>query len=136
MTWVDFVVQQWPLFSVLAVMVVAFLVLESRKGGRSISFHEVTRLVNSDSAVVVDVRDSAEFNKGHIVDAINIPYAKLKDRVSELEKHKAKQIIVVDKMGQHAGAAGKTLRDLEFNTVRLQGGITEWSGQNLPLVKA
>ena len=136
MTWVDFVVQQWPLFSVLAVMVVAFLVLESRKGGRSISFHEVTRLVNSDSAVVVDVRDSAEFNKGHIVDAINIPYAKLKDRVSELEKYKAKQIIVVDKMGQHAGAAGKILRDLEFTTVRLQGGITEWSGQNLPLVKA
>jgi len=85
--------------------------------------------------VVVDVRESAEFGKGHIVDALNLPYAKLKDRATELENHKAKQIIVVDKMGQHAGASGKILRDLGFDVVRLQGGITEWSGQNLPLVK-
>ncbi len=134
-TWVDFVIQQWPLITVLAVLVAAFLVLESRKGGRTISFHEATRLLNSESAVVVDVRESAEFGKGHIVDALNLPYAKLKDRATELENHKAKQIIVVDKMGQHAGASGKILRDLGFDVVRLQGGITEWSGQNLPLVK-
>lgn len=136
MTWMNFVAEQWMLFSVLAVLVAAFLVLEGRKGGPKVSFHEATRLLNSDAAVVLDVRESAEFKNGHIVDAINIPYAALVKRVTELEKYKSKQIIVVDKMGQHAGAAGKSLRDGGFNVVRLQGGMSEWAQQNLPLVKA
>lgn len=136
MTWLDFVVEQWLLIGILAVLVVAFLVLESRRGGSSVSHHQATRLLNSGEAVILDVRDPAEFKAGHIVDAVNIPYASLQKRVDELNKHKSKQIIVVDKLGQHAGAAGKILREQGFTVVRLQGGITEWTHQNLPLVKA
>lgn len=124
------------MFSMLAVLVAAFLVLESRKGGAVVSHHQATRLINRGEAVILDVRDAAEFKAGHIVDALNIPYAGLKDKVDLLGKHKSKQIIVVDKMGQHAGAAGKILRDQGFNVVRMQGGISEWTQQNLPLIKA
>jgi len=134
-SWTVFVVEQWPLISVLAVLVAAFIWTESQKGGKALSHHEVTRLLNSSSAVLVDVREKKEFGNGHIVNSINIPYAKLNDRASELEKHKDKTLIVVDKLGQHAGAAGKILRDMGFSVSRLQGGITEWIGQNLPVVK-
>lgn len=136
MTWLDFVVEQWLLVSILVALVVGFLMLESRKGGASVSHHQATRLVNSGEAVLVDVRDPGEYKAGHIVDAVNIPYANLASRVDELSKYKSRQIIVVDKLGQHAGAAGKILREHGFNVVRLQGGITEWTHQNLPLVKA
>ncbi len=136
MTWLDFVAREWPLFSVLAVLVAAFLVLESRKGGQKVSFHQATQLLNRDEAVILDVRESAEFKKGHIVDAVNIPFAALSKRFTELENLKSKQIIVVDKMGQHAGSAGKLLKEKGFTVVRLQGGIAEWTQQNLPLVKA
>ncbi len=136
MSWMDFVSQQWPLFGVLAVLVAAFLTVESRKGGPKVSFHQATRLLNSDEAIVLDVRDASEYKAGHIVEAVNIPHAVLDKRSSELEKHKTKQIIIVDKMGQHAGAAGKILREKGYNVVRLQGGISEWTQQNLPLVKA
>ena len=136
MTWLDFVAQQWILFSILAVLVAAFLVFEQRKGGPKVSFHQATRLLNQDTAIVLDVRDGSDFKAGHIVDAVNIPFANLAKSLDQLEKHKSKQIIVVDKMGQHAGSAGKILRDNGFNVVRLQGGISEWSQQNLPLVKA
>ncbi len=136
MTAMDFVVEQWPLFSVLAVLVAAFLVLESRKGGSVVSHHQATRLLNQGEAVVVDVRDSAEYKAGHIIDAINIPFSSLAKKHDQLDKHKTKQIIVVDKMGQHASSAGKLLRDKGFNVVRLQGGISEWTQQNLPLIKA
>ena len=67
--------EQWVLVSILAVLVVAFLVLESRKGGSTISHHQATRLLNSGDAVLVDLRDSKEFKAGHIVDAINIPFS-------------------------------------------------------------
>lgn len=136
MTFLDFLLEQWILFSLLAALVVAFFILESKKGGTVVSHHESTRLVNAGEAVILDVRDASEFRGGHISGAINIPYTKLKDKYTQLEKHKSKKIIVVDKMGQHAGAAGKILRDNGYHTLRLQGGISEWSHQNLPLVKA
>src|SRR5690606_21113732 len=102
---------------------------------KSLSFHEVTRMLNNGEAVLLDVREKKEFDSGHIVDSINIAYTKLKDRTDELDKHKERTIVVVDKLGQHAGAAGKILKDKGFNVARLQGGISEWNGQNLPLVK-
>lgn len=136
MSWLDFVTEEWLLCSLLAAVTVAFLILESRKGGASVSHHQATRLLNDGKAILVDLRDTKEYKAGHIVDALNIPYASLASRLDDLEKHKSKQIIVVDKMGQHAGAAGKILRDKGFAVVRLQGGMMEWTQQNLPVVKA
>lgn len=135
MGFTDFLAEQWILVSILVVLVAVFLWLETHKGGQALSFHEVTRMINSDQAVVLDVREKKEFESGHIVDSLNIAYPKLKDRLNELEKHKARTIVVVDKLGQHAGAAGKILKDHGFTVARLQGGISEWAGQNLPLVR-
>ncbi|WP_075184991.1 rhodanese-like domain-containing protein [Teredinibacter haidensis] len=130
-----FIGDQWILVSIVSVLAAALIVVEGRKGGKALSHHEITRLVNSGDAVIVDVRESKEFNAGHIVDAINIPHVKLADRASELEKHRAKTLIVVDKMGQHAGASGKALKDKGFIVTRMQGGMSEWQNQNLPVVK-
>ena len=135
MTWMDFIAEQWLLVSLLLVLVVAFVVVESKKGGKSITYNDVARLMNNDEAVVLDVRDAADFKAGAIIDATNIPYASLSGRVAELEKHKQKTIIIADKMGQHAGAAGKILQDAGFSTLKLQGGMAEWLAQNLPVVK-
>ena len=135
MSWTVFIVEQWILFSILAVLVVAFIWTESQKGGKALSHHQVTRLLNGDEAVLLDVRDKKDFDNGHIVDSINIPYAKLGERSSELEKYREKTVVVVDKLGQHAGAAGKILKDKGFTVTRLQGGISDWISQNLPVVK-
>ncbi len=136
MSWLDFVAEQWLLVSILVALVAAFLIVEARKGGATITHHQATRLLNSGAAVLVDLRDAKEFKAGHIIDAINIPYANLASKLDALEKHKSKQVIVVDKMGQHAGSAGKILRDKGFQVVRMQGGMMEWTQQNLPVVKA
>lgn len=132
---VTFVSEQWILVSVLVVLIYAYAWTEKQKGGTTISHHQLTRLVNSDSAVVVDVRDAAEYKAGHIVDALNIPHASLSSRSRELDTHKGKTIVLVDKMGQHAGAAGRQLKALDFDIVRLEGGMTDWQSNNLPVVK-
>ena len=63
-------------------------------------------------------------------------YIDLDKRISELEKYKTKDIIVICNMGQTAGTACKKLMAAGFEkVVRLKGGITEWKAQNLPLVK-
>ncbi len=121
---------------VLSSLFVALLILtETRKGGKSLSNRELTALVNSGEGVVLDVRAKKEFDAGHIVDALNIPYEKLVSRTGELEKHKAKTIIVVDAMGQHAGTACRELQKAGFTAAKLSGGISSWRGDNLPVVK-
>jgi rhodanese-related sulfurtransferase len=77
-----------------------------------------------------------EFDAGHVVDSINIPSTKLKQRITELKKYKQKPIIVVCKLGQHSGEAAKVIQEAGHEDVfKLSGGITEWRAQSLPLVQ-
>lgn len=118
------------------VLLVLFLWTESRKGGQGISSSQATQLLNKEGAVVVDLRSKPEYKEGHIIDAINLPYSSLGSKISELEKFRAKPIILVCKIGQHSKAAYKELVKAGFEDVRrLNGGMAEWQGANLPLVK-
>jgi len=130
-----FVSEQWILVSILIVLLYAYIWTEKTKGGPTVSIHSATRVINNGEAVVVDLREAKEFKAGHIVDAMNIPHNKLKDQLTQLASHKEKTLILVDKMGQHAGTAGRMLRTEGFTVNRLEGGMTEWQNQNLPLVK-
>lgn len=130
-----FLGQQWLLVGILLVLVFLFIQLEMKRGGQIVSIHQLTTLVNRENAIVLDIREHAEFREGHIVDALHIPFVKLKERQSELDKYKDRPIVIVDKMGQHTGAAGKQLLDAGFKASRLDGGMTEWRGNNLPVVK-
>lgn len=124
------------LVGAFAALLGLFVVNEMRRGGRSVSAQQLVNMVNNQDAVVVDVRDSTEFEAGHIVDAINIPHTAIESRMSELNKFKDKPVVLTCKMGQHSGAAGTILRKAGFEQVaRLTGGILEWRNQNLPVVK-
>lgn len=130
-----FMSEQWLLVSLLVALLYAFAFTERHKAGTPASINEVTRLINVDGARVLDVRDKSEFNAGHIVDAVHIPHAEVANRIAELAALKEKPLIVADKMGQHAGAVGRLLKQQGFQVRRLQGGMSEWTNQNLPLVK-
>ena len=131
-----FISEQWVLVSVLLVLIYLFAINERIKSGRPISVHAVTRMLNADEAVLLDVRDSKEFKAGHIAGALNIPQTKLQDKISELEHYREKIIIVADKLGQQAGAVGRKLQQQGFKVFRLTGGMMEWQNQNLPVVKS
>ncbi len=130
-----FISEQFVLVSVLLVLIYLFILNEKRRGGKTLSCNQLTQLLNKDEAVLVDIRDAADYNTGHIVNAVHMPFNKVNDRWEELLPHKDKQVVLVDKMGQHTGAAGNILRSKEFQVCRLGGGMMEWQGQNLPVVK-
>lgn len=133
----NFVTGHPYLVGAFVVLFALFVRNEMSRGGSSITAARLVHLVNHEGGIVLDVRDKAEFEQGHIVDAINIPHANLDTRLDELKKYQDKPIIVACKMGQHSGAAGTVLRKAGFENVsRLRGGITEWRGQSLPVVKA
>ena len=124
------------LVGLVVVLLMLFIRNELVRGGPAITTQEVVSLVNQEEAVILDVRPKEDFGEGHIVGAINIPYDKLDDRYSELNRFKEKALVVVCKMGQHSGAAGTLLKKQGFERVsRLKGGILEWRGQNLPVTR-
>ncbi len=133
----NFVTGHPYLVGAFVVLFALFVRNEMIRGGSTITAARLVHLVNHEGGIVLDVRDKAEFEQGHIVDAINIPHANLDTRLDELRKYQDKPIIIACKMGQHSGAAGTVLRKAGFENVsRLRGGITEWRGQSLPVVKA
>lgn len=130
-----FISEQYWLVAAFLLLLYVFMWNEKRRGGKTLSAHELTRLMNRDEGVVVDIRESADYNSGHIVNAVNIPFNKVDSRWEELLPHKDKMIVLADKMGQHAGSVGSNLRKKGFQVGRLQGGMMEWQNQNLPVVK-
>lgn len=119
-------------FVILLGMLIAY---ELSKGGRSLSTGELTSLVNKDQAVVIDIRSTKDYAAGHIVGALNFPQDKVLTRTAELEKHKAKTLIIVDAVGQHSGSVARELLKSGFNAAKLSGGVSTWRADNLPLVK-
>lgn len=133
---IEFLINHWILTGLWLALFGTLIAYLSAKSARSVSPQQATMLVNRQNGVIVDVRERKDFEKGHIVDAINIPLAKLAERSVELEKHKASPVIVVCGMGQHSGAAVKTLEAGGFtNASKMSGGMAEWLAQSLPIVK-
>lgn len=130
-----FIGQEWLLITALFALIALLIITTRKDSGLPIASAEVVRLMNSEEAVLVDVRSSADFNSGHIHGSINIPHSQFASRVSELEKKRDKLLVVADQMGQHAGAAGKILTKQGFQVRRLNGGISGWRQDSLPLVK-
>ncbi len=131
----EFLSQQWMLAAALLVVIALLIMHEARKSGPSLSPQQAINVVNAEDGVFVDLRELAEFRKGHIVSAINIPAAKLPERMVELEKYKDMPIVLVCKMGQQSGAAGKQLKDANFGKVyKMTGGMMEWGNLQLPTV--
>jgi len=132
----EFFVQQWVLFAALLAVVVMLVMHETRKSGPSLTPQQAINLVNAEDGIFVDLRDAAEYKAGHIVDAMHIPATKLGARMDELNKFKQRPVILVCKMGQSAGAAGKQLKTAGFEKVyKMGGGMMEWGSLQLPTVK-
>lgn len=112
--------------------------LGKKAGGvPNVNATEAVALINRNHALVVDVRDAAEFASGHIVDAKHIPLEQLADRLKELAKYKDKPLLVNCQRGARSAKACDILRKAEFKQVHnLQGGLNAWVEAKLPVVKA
>lgn len=136
-----FASEQWLLITALAAAVWVLAWFENRLAGSSLTPHALTLLVNGGDAVIVDLRDKADFDKGHIVGATNVPFSQWQSQQSagantELDKHHQKVLVLVCKMGQQSSHVAKKLKQDEFKGVyRLSGGLAEWQSAQMPLVK-
>jgi rhodanese-related sulfurtransferase len=88
-------------------------------------------LLAARSAVVVDVREHAEWKTGHIQGAIHIPLAHLSGRLAQLPS--GKTIVTVCRSGHRSAAAARTLTRAGHDVLNLRGGMNAWARAGLPL---
>jgi rhodanese-related sulfurtransferase len=115
----------WPLFGRLA-------------GGSApqVGAFEAVQLINRRDAIVIDVREKADFAAGHVPNSRHIPFAALAGRLGELEKFKARPLIVNCGPGTAAAKACATLTQAGFKEVfALRGGMGGWTEASLPVEK-
>ncbi len=105
-------------------------------GGPWVSTLQATHLINREDALVLDVREPAEYAKGHILGAKNAPLADLERRLPELAKFKARPVIVLCESGNRATNAIGILRRNGFDRAfNLAGGLAAWQQAGLPVAK-
>jgi rhodanese-related sulfurtransferase len=132
---VDFLVQPQNLFLVAVALVSGAMLLwpmfQRATGGAVVGTLQATRLIN-DGAVVVDVRDPAEYAAGHLADSRNIPAAQIAGRAGELPANKP--VIVICASGSRATRAAAALRRAGRSDVYcLDGGLAGWQQAGLPV---
>lgn len=133
---IDFTMNHWIL--VLSFLVVGGLLIHNLLLGDkgSLDPHGATDMINHQNAVVVDVRPAADFHKGHIINAINIPINGFKNQITSLNKHKEQPIIIGCRSGSQSQAACQQLKKAGFAQVyNLRGGILAWQSANLPVTR-
>jgi len=130
----DFV-QQNLMWIMLAAISGGMLLLQTlRGGGNNISVADATLKLNREDALIIDVRETHEWDRGHIPNARHIALGQIGKRMQEIEKFKSRPVIVVCASGNRSSSACGTLKRAGFEQVfNLAGGIGAWSEANLPV---
>ncbi len=124
---------------VFSLVCVIFLLIQDLTASAFTKFESISPLIavtkmNNDDTVILDIREPAEFTKSYIQQAINIPLAKLEEKLSSLDKHKNHPIIVVCQTGARSVTACKTLTKAGFEQIfSLAGGMQAWEDNKLPI---
>lgn len=88
------------------------------------------------SALLLDVREAAEFEVGRLPGAINIPRGVLEFRIGDhpLMSRRDTDILVYCKTSGRAALAALNLKRMGYTNVRsIHGGFDAWSHLGLPL---
>jgi len=124
------------LFAVMVMLIKSELDHQANRGSQ-LSPSSAIRLMNNHSdALVLDVRTAADYKKGHIKGAKNIPLSDLTSNIENLAKDKDKPVLVYCNSGNSVMRAIRLLKKAGFEKVNnLEGGIAAWKEANMPLTK-
>lgn len=118
---------------------VAQLLSEAAAQTPFMSLNELNDRVQRKEAdlIVLDVREKAVFEDGHVPGAMNIPRGQLELSVNEMLPDPTRRIVTICKWGKISTLAAATLRDLGYlRTSALDGGWMAWIEKDFPIEKS
>jgi len=95
---------------------------------KEVTAKEVQQAIERGTALnLIDVRDIAEVEAGHIPGIIHIPLHLMEFRMQELDKNES--YIIVCRSGARSGRATQLLASYGFDVANMTGGMSAWKGQ-------
>jgi len=85
-----------------------------------------------DDAYNIDVREPDEVAQARVDGAVHIPLATLVERLDEVPRDRT--VYVMCAVGGRSAQATRYLEAQGFDAVNIDGGITEWYREGLPVV--
>ena len=94
---------------------------------QQISQEEAKEMMDTQEVVVLDVREQAEYDSGHIPDAVLLPVGTItEESAAEVIPEKDTTVLVYCRSGNRSKTAAKTLAELGYTNIYEFGGITTW----------
>ena len=91
---------------------------------------------DTNNLIIVDVRTPAEFQQGHIPNAINVPLSAIIEDPAILKSSKEKPIVLYCRSGYRAGKAAEALQKNSHQNLRhLDGDMQGWLKAGLSVEK-
>lgn len=84
-------------------------------------------VAENENTLVIDVRDADAYEKGHLPNAINIPFDEFEGKIETLAGYENQDIVLICNTGNKSGKAGKMLVDKGFKKVyNAEDGMDEF----------
>ena len=135
----SFIQNNWLLLLVLflsGAMLIWPLVQRRFSPMKDVGNLNVTHLINTQDAVLLDVRETKEYEGGRLPKAIHIPLSQLDSRAAELAKLTSRPVVAYCARGNRSRMAGAAPARMGFTDIyNLHGGYNAWKDAGLPVEK-
>lgn len=136
----SFLASHWVLTTLLFFIVGYLMLLENKgkvAGLAQVNPAELVTCLNHKKGIVLDLREQAEFEAGHIIKARRVDPQDLEKTIKSLRKQKTHPVVLcpADKK-LTTNKVAHTLREAGFQDVRvLADGFSAWELAGMPIVK-
>jgi rhodanese-related sulfurtransferase len=119
----------------LSIIIVVLFLGNQFLGNQSVKSISTSELENklqqkqdSTKVVYIDVRETYEFESGHIKGMENVPLSTLKSDYNKIPKDA--EVVLICRSGNRSKQAAEILTNLGYhNIVNVDGGIQSWQGE-------
>ena len=120
---------------VLAIMFGVFFVSQQLQASEGVDARQAQSM-GKQGALLLDVREPAEYSEVHASNVTLIPLGELSSRLAELAVHKDKPIVVMCRSGRRSARAVGILQDAGFTQVsNMKGGMLAWEDAGLEVIR-
>lgn len=123
---------------IIIVIVIGVILMLNRKDKnieneviiKHVSMDDIVQIMNENkNYIILDVRTIAEYNEGHIPNAICIPNETIENNAINELPDKEQLILIYCRSGNRSKQAAEKLKKLGYTNLIEFGGIIDWKGE-------
>ena len=106
-------------------------IIVAEEGGKTVYSQilpeEAKKIMDSETDIIIlDVREQAEFDEGHIPGAVLLSYTEIGEKAEAVLPDKNAKILVYCRSGRRSKIAAQALAKLGYTNILEFGGIIDW----------